>query len=161
MRRPHRSLRTLFFQFWFRISRPVTLGVRGMVIDDRGRVLLVRHTYVSGWHFPGGGVEHREPAALSLERELAEEAGIRMTAPPRLLGIYSNHDRFPNDHVLTFIVETWEPCEATSQGEIAEIGWFAFDRLPEDVTPGTAARVREYLRGGPVSRYFNPGIETE
>jgi hypothetical protein len=36
-------------------QRPMTLGVRGLVIDSEDRVLLVRHTYVPGFYLPGGG----------------------------------------------------------------------------------------------------------
>ena len=45
----------------------MTFGVRG-VIHDAGNnaVFLVRHTYVPGWHFPGGGVEAGETALESL-----------------------------------------------------------------------------------------------
>ena len=40
---------------WWRLSRPMTLGVRAAILRD-GEVFLVRHGYIAGWHLPGGGV---------------------------------------------------------------------------------------------------------
>src|SRR5262249_38686344 len=51
-------LLTPIFRAWWRIRRPATLGVRALINDETGRVLLVRHTYAKGWHLPGGGVEN-------------------------------------------------------------------------------------------------------
>ena len=45
---------------WFALARGMTLGVRAAAFDEGGRVFLVRHSYVPGWHMPGGGVE-RDP----------------------------------------------------------------------------------------------------
>ena len=55
---------------------PLTIGVRVIVRDDQDRVLLVRHTYTAGWHFPGGGIEKREAAVDAAVREVREEAQI-------------------------------------------------------------------------------------
>jgi 8-oxo-dGTP pyrophosphatase MutT (NUDIX family) len=154
-----RSLRTFAFQQWFRLSRPMTLGVRGLVEDASGRVLLIRHTYTPGWHFPGGGVEKAEPVETALARELVEEAGISITARPALFGVYSNHDLFPNDHVLLFRVRSFEQVAATSTGEIAARDWFAPDALPDGVTPGTRARIGEVFGGDPPARYWTPDGE--
>ncbi|MGE5501344.1 MAG: NUDIX domain-containing protein, partial [Ignavibacteriales bacterium] len=87
-----------------RLSRGLTLGVRGMVFDEAGKVLLIRHTYVRGWHLPGGGVEKHETAEEALARELVEEAGVVMRGRPSLLSIYSNHPTFKGDHVLIYRV---------------------------------------------------------
>ena len=38
------------------LTNPVAFGVAGAILDDRGRVLLVRQTYMTGWRLPGGGI---------------------------------------------------------------------------------------------------------
>ncbi|MEZ6022677.1 MAG: NUDIX domain-containing protein [Hyphomonadaceae bacterium] len=133
--RPLRGLRQAFWRF----TRGTTLGVRGVVTDAQGRVLLVRHTYAPGWYFPGGGVEKRETAEAALARELAEEGGVEPESAPVLFGFYANHAIFPNDHVALYRVERWRPCASASEGEIAERGFFAPDALPDGVTPARAA----------------------
>jgi 8-oxo-dGTP pyrophosphatase MutT (NUDIX family) len=135
------------FRTWFRVTRALTLGVRGLVVDAEGRVLLIEHTYIHGWHMPGGGVEPGETAADALARELVEEAGVRLTAPPTLVSIHNNDRKFRGDHVLLYRCDHWEPCPATSRGEIHQVGWFAPDALPEVTTPAPRARLREALAG--------------
>jgi 8-oxo-dGTP pyrophosphatase MutT (NUDIX family) len=112
-------------------------------------VLLVRHTYVKGWHMPGGGVERGETAEEAMARELVEEAGVRPTAPPVLISIHSADAKFRGDHIVFYRIDLWEPCPATSRGEIAETGWFAVDALPEGTTAGTRWRIAEALNGAP------------
>jgi ADP-ribose pyrophosphatase YjhB (NUDIX family) len=146
---------TPLFRLWWRFSRGMTLGVRGVALDDQGRVLLVRHTYVEGWFFPGGGVEHNETAIEALGREMAEEGGVTMAGMPQLVGCYANAPGFPNDHVLLYRLPRWEPCPPTSDGEIAERGFFALDALPEGVTAGTRARLREMFDGAGVSPFWS------
>lgn len=142
---------TTLFRSWWRISRPVTLGVRAAACDEHGRVMLVRHSYLRGWHLPGGGVEHRESAAEAIKREMREEAGIDADAPPVLAALYWNHANFKNDHIALYRFESWRPCAPRPGEEIAERGFFALDALPEGTTPATRRRLNELFAGAPLS----------
>ena len=90
--------------FYWRFSRGATLGARAMVIDGTGRIFLIKHSYVDGWHMPGGGVETGETLLTALARELAEEGNIQLTAPPRLHGVFFNRRTSRRDHVALYIV---------------------------------------------------------
>jgi ADP-ribose pyrophosphatase YjhB (NUDIX family) len=151
MRAHHRLVQTAILAYGRR-SRGMTLGVRALLVAD-GRVLLVRHTYAPGWYLPGGGVERGESAGEALEREVREEAGVRLTGAPLLFGLYRNAAADSRDHVAFYICDAFEPIQNAprARGEIAERGAFPLDALPADATPATRARLREYLAGAPPS----------
>ncbi|WP_371212418.1 NUDIX domain-containing protein [Methylocystis sp. SC2] len=138
-----------------RFQRPMTLGVRGLVLDARNRVLLVRHTYVDGFYLPGGGVESGETLVEALERELSEEANILLDAPPVLFGMYFNRRFSTRDHVALYVVRSFRLTQPRAPDrEIAEADFFALDALPADTTAGTRARLSEALENAPVSPYW-------
>lgn len=144
-------LRRMLFSWWL-LRRGLTLGVRGVVVDAAGRVMLVKHSYVSGWHFPGGGVERGEDIGLSLARELREEAGIDITGPTMLHGLFHNGEVFAGDHVAVFIVRDFvERPVAGRQLEIIDRGFFARDALPEGTSAGTRRRLGEVFEGRAIS----------
>lgn len=133
---------------WFWLSRGLTVGVRAAVIDGEGRVLLVRHTYVAGWHLPGGGVERGETALDALGRELAEEGRIGLAGPARLHGVFFNRTASSRDHVLVYEVRAFRelgPRVATR--EIAEAAFFPLGALPSETTAGTRRRLAELADG--------------
>jgi ADP-ribose pyrophosphatase YjhB (NUDIX family) len=142
---------TPLFRTWWRMRRPMTLGVRGVACDESGAVLLVRHTYARGWHLPGGGVENGETAVDAVARELAEEAGVEVIGAPRLVGFYANHANFPNDHIAVYRIEQWRSCPVCENHEIAERGFFPLSALPETITRGTRRRLAELFEGAPLS----------
>jgi ADP-ribose pyrophosphatase YjhB (NUDIX family) len=140
------------FHWWFVLSRPMTLGVRAIVLDAENRVLLVRHTYVPGWHFPGGGVERGETLLSSLARELAEEGNIVMAEEPRLHGIFFNKASSPRDHVAVYIVRRFRQTGPhIPDREIAEARFFPCNALPEGAGRATRARLAEVLDGAAIA----------
>lgn len=141
--------RPLFFAF-SRATRGMTLGVRTVAVDDQGRVMLVKHTYIHGWWLPGGGVDRGETTQDAAARELREETGLIATAPPRLISIHSNERFFRGDHVLVYIVDAFQAGQRSSHGEIADARWFSPDALPEDAHRSTRARLAEIFGRKPV-----------
>lgn len=126
----------------------VTLGVQGVIVDQASQVLLVRHGYRPGWHFPGGGVERGETISQALCRELDEETGVKLEQPARLFGIYTNFSVFPGDHVILFIANRWRQDRIPQpNAEIAEQGFFALDNLPAAATGATRRRLDEAFSG--------------
>jgi len=140
-----------FYRYW-RLTRGLTVGAQGVVIDAQDRVLLVRHTYRPGWHFPGGGVERRETIEEALARELREETGVLIAGKPELFGVYANFHVLPSDHVALYIVRHWQqPSVPPPSREIAEQGFFARGELPAGINESTNARIGELLEGKPRS----------
>ncbi len=136
-------------------QRPMTLGVRALVIDEANRVLLVRHTYVGGYYLPGGGVERGETFEQALARELAEEGNIALRADPVLYGVYLNRRVSQRDHVALFVVREFvQSAPHVPDREIAEARFFALEDLPQDTTRATLARLDEVLNKTKISPYW-------
>ena len=143
-------LRRIFHLYW-RVSRGMTLGVRGLVLDAQGRVFLVKHSYVSGWHLPGGGVEPGETIWQALERELREEGNIELTDKPLFHGFYFNGHVSDRDHVALFIVRAFrQSAPPQPDHEIIAHGFYAPDALPDGTSTATRTRIAEALSGAPV-----------
>ena len=136
--------------FW-RMRRGVTLGVRGCVIGPDGRILLVKHSYMPGWQFPGGGVEWGETAEVAVIREVLEETGVEVTGPMQLHGIFSNHANFGGDHILVFVIRHWlRPLVPKPNAEIIATGFHTPGNLSAEVTSGTRRRVAEIFQGAAI-----------
>ena len=131
----------------FLVTRPLTLGARGLVYDKSANAIyLIKHTYQKGWSLPGGGVEVGESGLTALQRELEEETGI-VAVDPTLKSVYHNISVSKRDHVLVFLVDNWifKSDFTVNIKEISDGKWFDLDKLPKDVTKSTLCQIEEFL----------------
>ncbi|MCX7312099.1 MAG: NUDIX domain-containing protein [Alphaproteobacteria bacterium] len=139
--------------FYWRFSRGLTVGARGLVLDGDGRVFLIKHAYAPGWQLPGGGVEAGETLLDALAREMAEEGNIELTGPPVLHGIYFHPFYSIRDHVALYVIRDFrQTAPPVPNREIAAHGFFSLEALPPDTTPGTRARITEVTEGKPAAQ---------
>jgi 8-oxo-dGTP pyrophosphatase MutT (NUDIX family) len=137
-----------FMHLYWRFARGMTLGVRGVVLDGDNRVFLVKHSYVSGWHLPGGGVEVGETFREALRRELAEEGRIELAGEPALHGVFLNSHVSRRDHVAVYLIRHFRQDRLPEPNhEIIACGFFDANALPAETTAGTRLRISEVLEG--------------
>src|SRR5262245_17835342 len=125
------------------VVSPISLGARAIALDGQGRVLLVRHTYVGGWHLPGGGVDRGETSTDALMRELKEEVRLVKSSPPELFGIYLRRAGRWSDHIALYVVRGVE-LDFRANHEIAEIRFADPQNLPDGTSEGTKRRLAEF-----------------
>jgi ADP-ribose pyrophosphatase YjhB (NUDIX family) len=153
-RRFEPAIRRGMHLYW-RFARGLTLGVRGLVIDAERRVFLVEHSYVAGWHLPGGGVEPGETLTTALARELREEGNIELTAPAALFAVYFNHRISRRDHVALYVARSFrQSAPPRPNHEIVAHGFFALDSLPTGATAATRRRIEEVFAGRTVAEIW-------
>lgn len=143
----HRSLGRRYLRW----KRSLTLGARVAVIDSQNHFLLVKQSYAPGWLFPGGGVEFGETCEEAALRELHEEAEVTPRGPLALHGVFSNHARFPGDHLVVYTLRDFTWNGFTPTREIVAARFFPPDALPDDTMDSTRRRIDEILGKAPLS----------
>ncbi|HEX3816070.1 MAG TPA: NUDIX hydrolase N-terminal domain-containing protein [Mycobacteriales bacterium] len=124
------------------------LDVRGALFDA-DRVLLVREASDGCWTLPGGWADPLDRPRAAVEREFAEEAGLKVTAHRVAAvwdGMVSNGHRVGGApfHIwkLAYLCEPTDPDaqpQAGLDGETTDVGFFDLDELP----PLSSRRITE------------------
>lgn len=149
LRRVHSLAGHALIRMRQRFRTGVSLGVKGLVLTAADEVFLVRHSYLPGFHLPGGGVDPGESAHDAVARELREEGNLELGSPAQLFGVYFNEALDRRDHVLLFVTrDAHQPAPPrVPNAEILEAGFFPVGGLPTTTTPATRRRIDEVLGG--------------
>lgn len=128
----------------WRVLRPRTRGVKVMLFDDAGALLLVRHTYgrTDQFMLPGGGVRPFEQPDAAAVREMREELGCGVAG----LALVSTHQAAAEgkrDTVFLYRGHA-EGAVRVDGVELAEARFFTLDALPETASPATRRRIDEH-----------------
>ena len=126
-------------------------GVRAVIVNGAGEILLQRRTDMDVWGLPGGSIEPDETAFEALKREVAEETSLRISeAEP--MGLYCGPDQkfaYPNgDKVqcfaIAFVVRQWEGNPRADGIEGSNVCFFPLSNLPEPIASIHLPTIQDY-----------------
>lgn len=105
-----------------------TVGVAGVVLDERGRVLVVEHAYHPRypWGLPGGWIGEDEAPADAILRELREE--LQLVAEVNT--VLHTAKPFRNHIDLSFLCNSLSPVGELNM-ELLDFRWVDPDNLPD------------------------------
>ncbi|MCS6828210.1 MAG: NUDIX hydrolase N-terminal domain-containing protein [Caldilinea sp.] len=117
------------------------------IIDEQGRLLLIRRADNRLWALPGGALEVGETPAQGAVREAREESGVASEATA-LVGVWDSRlcGSLTRHHMYHFVVLcrplTAQPQTPASHAhEVLDVGWFREAELPTDLDPGHVTRI--------------------
>jgi len=136
-------------------AKIIVPGVRALLFDTHGAVLLEKQAHFGSWALPHGCVDLGESAADALKREVYEETGLSVIrAEP--FGLYSDPKysvTYPNgDEVQTFtiafVVQEWSGTLRIDGDEVSELGFFPLDLLPTPLYPIHVETIEDHRTHG-------------
>jgi ADP-ribose pyrophosphatase YjhB (NUDIX family) len=138
------------------------VGVRGAVFDTAGRILMVREVVDENrWTLPGGWADVNQTPAQSVVREVFEESGYRVRAV-KLAAVWDRarqaQPAMAFSVVRMFFICVLEGGEPATSLETSEIGWFAENEIPADLS---LRRTLPHHIGRMFAHWREPGLATE
>ena len=134
-------------------TTPVCFGTNAIVEQADGTVVLVRHRYMPGLCFPGGGVGAGEPPLEAVQRELKEEIGMARADSVEFLRLYTRKIWWTTNVITLFRVRGAE-INFKPSFEISEIVAADPRVPPEDTSSATRRRLAEFTGAMPASPYW-------
>ena len=121
-----------------------SVSVAGIVVDDQGRVLVIRRDDNGRWEPPGGVLELNESFEDGVCREVLEETGMHISVD-QLTGVYKNLTAG-----IVALVFRCRPAggHAHPPEESREVRWMTREQVEAAMTPAFAIRVLDALDGG-------------
>lgn len=119
------------------------IGVSGVVIDEVGAVLLLKHRFwrITSWAIPSGYCNRSETLEDALRREIREETGLEVT-PHRLLRLASGY-KFRME--MTYLCHVSGGEWRIDAREILAARFFPLHDLPADLHPMHRAWITDAL----------------
>ena len=107
------------------------IGVLAVIVDDQGRLLLFRHTYIKDtpWGLPGGGAK-RENLSAALQRELKEESNFLIQVNGPIAIVQTGRRQINYLFSCSLIEANFKPSV-----EVNDYGFYQLDDLPAIVPP--------------------------
>ncbi|MFD9893806.1 NUDIX domain-containing protein [Amycolatopsis sp. NPDC059027] len=130
-------------------ANSIVVAVTAFILDETGRLLLIRRSDNDLYAIPGGAQEIGETISETVVREVEEETGIRVEVTG-LIGIYTNPE-----HIIAFtdgeIRQEFSICfrarpvggELRTSDESKEVLWVEPDRLDSlNIHPANRLRIQ-------------------
>ncbi len=141
----------------------IGVGVGVLLVNERGELFLARRGPQAKnerglWEFPGGSVEFGERLIEALRREIREEYGVEIEVG-QLLDVVDHILPEEGQHWVspTYVGRiTWGEPRILEPDKCTEIGWFAPDKVPADLTVISRENLRNYLKTAAERRAGQP-----
>ena len=140
-------------------ERILAPSVTGIVINDKGEILLQRVKDDGKWYLPGGIMDPGEQPATSMAREIWEETGLKVI-PERISSVETEPLLiYPNGDQMLYVSITFacRPVSGTPHphdDESLEVRYFAPDHMPP-LNPQDRQRIAQALKGD-ARTFFDP-----
>lgn len=136
-------------------------GVTGLVVDDAGRVLLVRRADNLRWALITGCLDPGEQPAAGVVREILEETGVSADVV-RVLSVEATRRSTLANGDQTVFLDVAFVCTPTggtarvNDDESVDVGWFPLDALPDSLPERHRQCVRHYTDGAVTAWFAEP-----